>query len=100
MSAIQLESWLPVETKVGKGYAFLIETSDADNWYTVILDSRAIVTVRQQDLLVQRDYSHQRGITHEMMRTIIERAVNGQTKTRGISGGTDQARQEPPGASG
>jgi hypothetical protein len=89
VSALELKNWLPVETKVGKGYAFLIETHEADNWYTVILDSRAIVTVRQQDILMQRDYSHQRGITHDMMREIIKRAIDG-ANTRGQGQGEGQ----------
>lgn len=93
MSALELKNWLPVETKVGKGYAFLITTHEADNWYTVILDSRAIVTVRQQDLLMQRDYSHQRGITHAMMREIIEKAVHGaDTRRQDQGNGQEGAR--------
>lgn len=68
---IILDEWIPVETPLGRGYAFMIETENHDNWYTVLLDTRAIVTLRQEKLLTQRSYSHGRGMLDEEMRGAI-----------------------------
>lgn len=69
---IVLDEWIPVETPLGKGYAFMIETENHDNWYTVLLDSRAIVTLRQEKLLTQKSYSHGRSMLDSEMREIIQ----------------------------
>lgn len=69
---IILDEWIPVETPLGKGYAFMIETENHDNWYTVLLDNRSIVTLRQERLLSQRSYSHGRSLYDEEMREIIK----------------------------
>ncbi len=61
-NVIVLEEWLPVETPQGKGYAFLIELENSDNWYTVILESRAIVTFKQEKVLALGSYTHERSV--------------------------------------
>lgn len=70
---IVLDEWLPVECAQGKGYAFLIETENHDNWYTIILDTRAIVTLPQEKILAQRSYSHGRSMSDDDIKKIISR---------------------------
>jgi hypothetical protein len=82
---IILDEWIPVETELGKGYAFMIETENHDNWYTIILANRAIVTLPQEKFLVQKSYTHSRGTTKDdMVRAVaaITEKLHG-TDTRG-----------------
>lgn len=72
---IILAEWIPVETELGKGYAFMIETENHDNWYTCILDNQCIVTVQQEKLVVQRSYSHQRSLAAAELKTLMNRFV-------------------------
>ena len=70
----ELEKLLEVETPLGRGKAFLIESADHDYFWTVILDdSCAIVTFRQNQLTVVRNYSMGWGFTDEQMREILKR---------------------------
>lgn len=70
---IVLDQWLPVETPVGKGYAFIIELEQADNWYTIALDSQAIVTLPQEKVLMRKDYTHGRGMSAPDMLGAVQR---------------------------
>lgn len=48
---------LEVETSLGRGKAILVDNSDYDTFWTVVLDdSRSIVTFRQHELKVVRNY--------------------------------------------
>lgn len=93
---IILDEWMPVETPLGKGYAFLIETTNHENWYTVMLDTRAIVTMKQDKLLMQKSYTHGRSMLDAEMRVAIagfvERMRNGNDPGRQDQG----AGQEGP----
>lgn len=76
MSLLELESLLEVETPLGRGKAFLIESSDHDYFWTVVLDdSCAIITFRQHQLKVVRNYSYGWGITDTEMGEIIEQSM-------------------------
>ena len=66
---------LPVETPLGKGLAILVECNVSDYKWTVVLESRALVTFQQKDILVQRDFTNDRGITADMLREIIDRKL-------------------------
>lgn len=71
MSAIQLSEMISVETELGHGYAMIFETGEHDNHWTVALDNGAIVTFRQDQVRVSRDYTHGRGISGRQMKQLI-----------------------------
>lgn len=71
MSVTVLPELIPLDTPQGRGYAFLVETGEHDNRYTVILENRAIVTFTQDRVLACRNYSQRRGITDAEMREAI-----------------------------
>lgn len=69
--AIQLSEQIPVETPLGFGYALIFETGEHDNYWTVALESGALVTFTQDRIRVSRDYTHRRGISDEEMKRIV-----------------------------
>lgn len=69
---IQLNEMISVETKIGHGYAMIFETGEHDNFWTVAMDNGAVVTFRQDQIRISRDYSHGRGISNREMRKIIK----------------------------
>jgi len=69
---IQLNEMIPVITPLGDGYAIIFETGEHDNYWTVILETGAIVSFRQEKIRVSRSYTHNRGITDNEMREIIK----------------------------
>lgn len=87
-----LNEWIPIECELGKGYAFMIETENHDNWYTIILESQAIVTLQQERILVQKSYTHKRGLTSADMQAAIQhfRELRNGTNTRGQGQGDGQ----------
>lgn len=72
MNTIQLNESISVETPLGRGYAILIETGAHDYWWTVALDTGAIVTFSQDKIRMTKSYSYGRGITDENMKEIIK----------------------------
>jgi hypothetical protein len=72
MSMMQLDEMISVETSLGHGYAIIFESGEHDNHWTVVLDNGAIVTFRQDQIRVSRDYTHGRGISDREMRKIIK----------------------------
>jgi hypothetical protein len=68
---IQLSEMISVETPLGHGYAMIFESGEHDNFWTVAMDNGAIVTFRQDQVRVSRDYTHGRGISDRQMRKII-----------------------------
>lgn len=68
---IQLDEMISVETPLGHGYAMIFESGEHDNFWTVAMDNGAIVTFRQDQIRVSRDYTHGRGISDRQMRKII-----------------------------
>jgi hypothetical protein len=50
----------------------LIETGEHDSWWTVIMDTGAVVTFTQDQIRISRSYTHGRGISHKQMKQIIK----------------------------
>lgn len=69
----ELQNLLEVETPLGRGKAFLIESADHDYFWTVILDENcAIVTFRQNQLKAIRNYSMGWGFTDADMLRVLK----------------------------
>jgi hypothetical protein len=71
VSTIQLHEMIPVETPLGFGYAFLIDSCEHDNYWTVGLENGAIVTFTQDKIRLSRSYTHGRGLDDETMNEVI-----------------------------
>ena len=72
MATIQLEELIPVETPLGDGYAIMVDSEAQDNYWTVALESGALVTFRQEQIRVSASYTYGRGITDRRMREKIK----------------------------
>lgn len=68
---LQLEELISVETPLGHGYAMIFESGEYDNHWTVALDNGAVVTFRQKQIRIARDYTHGRGISDAEMKKIV-----------------------------
>jgi hypothetical protein len=77
MSFHEFHEPIEVELAIGKGRAILIERTPHDYWWTVLMDTGAVVTVAQNKVRTTRSYSHQRGIGDEEMKKIIQRPRRG-----------------------
>lgn len=73
MSILQLPEVIPVETPLGDGYAFMVETGAHDYYWTCALENGAIVTYTQDRIRIANSYTHRRGITDEQMKEIIKK---------------------------
>lgn len=71
MSIHEFSELVSVETPLGHGYAMIFESGEHDNHWTVAMDNGAVVTFRQDQVRVSRDYTHGRGISDAQMRKII-----------------------------
>ena len=71
-SIVQLNEMIPVETKIGKGYAMIFETGEHDNYWTVAMNNGAIVTFRQEEIKISRSYTHGRCVSNREMKEIIK----------------------------
>lgn len=72
-SVIQLNQIIPMETPLGFGYAIILECGAHDNFWTVALNTGALVTFRQDQIRISNSYTHDRGISNEQMREIVKR---------------------------
>lgn len=72
MSLLQLTELIPVETPLGHGYAIVLEVNEHDAYWTVALDTKAIVTFTQDRIRICNSYTLRRGISDERMREIIK----------------------------
>ena len=70
---IQLKELIPVETKLGSGYAIIFESLAHENYWTVALDNGAIVTFAQEKIRIADSYTHNRGISDNNMLEIIKK---------------------------
>jgi len=69
----ELEDKLEVETPLGRGKAILVSESDYDTFWTVVLDdSCAIVTFRQHELKVVRNYGMGWGMSVRELEAVIK----------------------------
>lgn len=72
MALLQLTEIIPVETPLGDGYAILVESGAHDNYWTVALENKALVTFTQDRIRIANSYTHRRGITDERMAMIVK----------------------------
>lgn len=75
-SVIQLKELIPVMTPLGNGYAIILETSQHDQYWTVALDNSAIVTFRQDQIMMCKSYTHNRCINDSQMKDVIKKATD------------------------
>lgn len=69
----ELTNMLEVDTPLGRGTAILIDDGNHDYYWTVVLnDSRAIVTFRQHQIKVTRNYSNGWGMSDEDMGEVLK----------------------------
>lgn len=67
---IELREPIEVVTPLGLGWALFLHADIHDQWYTVVLDSGALVTIQQKKLRVKRNYSYGRRFTDAQMEPI------------------------------
>jgi hypothetical protein len=65
-----------VNTPQGHGYAIFIEGDSQDYYWTIILDSGAPVSFPQEQIMVSRNYTYGRNMTHEEMKAILAKATS------------------------
>lgn len=71
MSVVQLKELIPVETPLGEGYAVFFEARAHDNYWTVALENKALVTFTQDRIRICNSYTHRRGINDDQMKKIV-----------------------------
>lgn len=71
MSFYEFQQSKRIKTPLGMGYVWFVETEHDDNWYTICLDNGAIVTFKQSQIRIARNYTLNRGIINEEMKVII-----------------------------
>ena len=76
MSAVhEFVTPIPVDTEQGPGYALFVEVDNHVQYWTIVLtESRAFMTLPQDQIFAACSYTHGRGITHEKMREILKNA--------------------------
>jgi hypothetical protein len=67
MATIQLTELMPVETPLGAGYAVMVDSEAHDNYWTVVFDSGALVTFRQEEIKLSASYTYGRGTNNKRM---------------------------------
>lgn len=72
----EFNSPISVETPLGHGYAIFVEINNDDYFWTIGLDSRAIVTFTQNKIRLSRCYTLRRGITDNQMKAILNGKAN------------------------
>ncbi len=71
MSIHEFRSLIPVTTPLGSGYALWVETDEHDNYWSVILDSGAVVEFVQEQIKVWKSYTHGRNMSNtDMLRAL------------------------------
>ena len=76
MSDILQLAPIEMSTPLGKGWAIIFETNPSDNFWTVVLNHNgALVTFRQKEVRVVRNYTYGRNMTTEQMEQIVN--ING-----------------------
>lgn len=71
MSVHEFETPIPVDTPLGKGLAIFVEPDNHDAYWTVaLIETRALVTFRQQQLRIGRSYTYG-SINDDTMKRII-----------------------------
>jgi hypothetical protein len=63
---------LEVDTPLGRGTAIFIESADNDYYWTVVLnDTRSLITFRQNEILVTRNFSMGWGMEMDDMKKVL-----------------------------
>ena len=71
---IELNERIEMDTPQGRGYAIIFESDNDENFWTVILsESRAIVTFKQREVRIARNYTWGQDFSHEDMQNILSR---------------------------
>jgi hypothetical protein len=65
---------IAVKTPVGDGHALFVESTPHDQYWTVVLDNGAVVTVTQDRIRFVRCYTRRRGLDDKEMRAILAAA--------------------------
>lgn len=68
---MELREPIPVSTPLGDGHAIIFHDGFYDNYWTVVLKNSAIVTFKQPELRVKRNYSLGINMTADDMRKLI-----------------------------
>jgi hypothetical protein len=68
---LQLTEMIPMKTPLGDGYAILVQAGEHDQYWTVALESGALVTFRQDQIKIASSYTHARGISDKKMKGIV-----------------------------
>jgi len=69
---IEFRNLIDVETPLGKGIAFMLESKDNDYYWNVVLtETRTVVCFRQQQIQIGKNYSLGWGISDAQMATIL-----------------------------
>lgn len=71
MSIHEFNDMIEVDTPHGRGRAIFVEASARDNYWTVQLQSGAIVTYPQKKIKGVRNYTSSLGLTDEQMGIIV-----------------------------
>lgn len=69
----QLQELIQMETPLGDGWAVILETTAHDYFWTVALESGALVTFTQDRVRVAESYTHRRGMADARMKEVIKR---------------------------
>jgi hypothetical protein len=69
----ELKQLFQVETPLGPGWAIFLETTSHDYYWTVALETGALVCFTQDQIRIAESYTHRRGISHVRMRKIVQR---------------------------
>ena len=73
---VELKELIPMRTPLGDGYAILIEGGAHDHYWTIALESGALVTFRQDQIRIAESYTHSRGICHADMQKVVNRPLS------------------------
>ena len=73
MALLQLKQLIPMITPLGDGYAVLVEINAHDAYWTVALETGALVTFTQDRVRIANSYTHYRGIDDARMKDIVKR---------------------------
>lgn len=73
---------ISVETPLGHGYAIFVEIGSEDHFWTIALDSGAVISFTQDRIKLSRCYGLRRNITDNQMREIIDGKTDHTGKSR------------------
>jgi hypothetical protein len=75
MAIFQLTELIQMKTPLGDGWAIVLETTAHDYFWTIALESGALVTFTQDRIRIAESYTLHRGLNDARMRDIIKPKV-------------------------